>query len=133
MSAPVFTPLQWGLHPKKRQTGARLRYGKEKVVLKRNVALEKSLLPNLIGSNDDKLPDLAGTGYDHTLWDTVLLYDESYGDTIEASARLEYSTESGVLAPDSGDDRFKAHVVTWIPTLDPTIPPYTVALEVVDP
>jgi hypothetical protein len=36
-----------------------------------------------------------------------------------------------VGAPDALDERLKAYVVTWIPALDPSVPPYAVRLDVV--
>ena len=132
---PAFEPLQWSITPREGSEGASvpLIYSGEKVLLKRNVALEHSLLPNLVGSGPDKLPSLAGTGYEYSLWDTIIRYDPSYGDTVQVLADFRYSTDARVAAPDARDDRLKAYVVTWIPTLDPSIPPFAIRMDVRDP
>lgn len=110
-----------------------LTYGGEKVVLKRNVALEKILLPGLIGDfQADKLPPLAGTGYDYTLWDAIVRYDPSHGDTMQLLADLRYTTGGGLPAPDAGDERLKAYVLTWIPAMDPRQPVFSVRIDVED-
>ena len=107
-------------------------YGGEKVVLKRNVGLEKTLLPGLIGSGRGAtgLPDLAGSGYHWTAWDAIVARDEGYGDTIEARARLRYRTAASASAPDAGDSRLAAYLITWIPALPASIPPFAVRIEV---
>ncbi len=127
------TPLYFGIGPREGAPGdsVPLIYAGEKVVLKRSQALERTLLPSLIGDAPSQLPSLAGTGYGYTLWDTLLRYDAGYGDTLQLFADFRYSTESGVAAPDAQDGRLKAYVVTWIPALDPSIPPYAVRLDVV--
>ena len=107
-------------------------YGGEKIVLKRNVGLEKTLLPGLIGSGRGAtgLPDLAGSGYHWTAWDAIVARDEGYGDTIEARARLRYRTAASASAPDAGDSRLAAYLITWIPALPASIPPFAVRIEV---
>ncbi len=129
---PAFSALQWGIEPRTgdEKKSSRLKYGGEKLVLKRNVVLEKALLPNLVGETSDRLPSLIGTGYEYTLWDTIVLYDPEYGETVQALADFSYTTASNVPAPDAADDRFKVYVLTWIPTLDPSIPPYAIRLDV---
>ena len=107
-------------------------YGGEKVVLKRNVTLERQLLPGLVGPGLSQLPDLTGTGYHYTLWDTLISYDSSYGERVQAFANLRYSTGSSVVGPDADDARLKAYVLTWIPTLDPSVPPFAVRMDVVE-
>ena len=109
-------------------------YGGEKIVLKRNVALEKSLLPGLIGEayEGDKLPSLEGTGYDYTLWDTIVRHDASHGDTLQVLADVRYSTIGPVAPPDAGDERLKAYVLTWIPGMDPRHPIFAIRIDVVD-
>jgi hypothetical protein len=104
-------------------------YGDEKVVLKRNVALEKVWLPSLVGASNG-LPDLSGTGYTQTLWGTLLRYDPARGDAIQGFATLAYEAPAGTPAPDETDPRLAAHIINWIPTIDPTIPPYTLRLDV---
>ena len=108
-------------------------YGGEKIALKRNLALEKMLLPGIVGNSNDKLPPLQGTGYDYTLWDTIVSYDPEYGSTIQVFADVAYSTEADVPAPDAADERLKAYVLTWIPGMDPTQAIYTVRMDVQDP
>ena len=131
----AFTPEGWGIQPREGVEGASvpLIYGGEKVVLKRNVTLEKTLLPNLVGEDLDKLPSLSGTGYAYTLWDAIVRYDPSFGDTVTVLADFRYRTDGSVAPPDPSDDRIKAYVVTWIPDLDASVPPYTVRMDVLDP
>jgi hypothetical protein len=132
---PAFEPLQWSIAPREGSEGASvpLIYSGEKVLLKRNVALEGILLPSLVGSGPDKLPSLAGTGYEYSLWDTIIRYDPSYGDTVQVLADFRYRTDARVAPPDARDDRLKAYVVTWIPTLDPSVPPFAIRMDVRDP
>ena len=105
-------------------------YSGEKVVLKRNRSLEKQLLPAITGPGYDQLPALDGTGYAYTLWDAIIRYDPQYGDTVQAFAQLRYTTDVDVPAPDPTDERLKAYVLTWLPALDPTIPPFAVRLDI---
>jgi hypothetical protein len=130
----AFESEQWGITAREGAPGASvaLIYGGEKLTLKRNVALERAWLPTLQGSADG-LPDLSGTGYMFTLWDTVLRYDPGYGDRVQGLASLTYETGSEVLAPDPEDERNAGYVITWIPTLDPSIPPFTIRLDVRPP
>lgn len=104
-------------------------YGGNKVVLKRNVGLERTWLPDLSGAPDG-LPDLAGTGYAFTLWDAVVRYDPGHGPRVQGHGTLRYTSDPGVVAPDPADSRFAAYVITWIPMLDPTIKPFTIRLDV---
>ena len=104
-------------------------YGGEKVVLKRNVGLEKSLLGQLTGPNG--LPDLAGTGYRWTAWDSIIQRDPSHEDTVQARGHLEYTTASGVAPPDPDDPRMAAYLITWMPGLPARIPPFSVRMDVV--
>lgn len=108
-------------------------YGGETLQLKRNVALEKTLLPSLTGSGTAALPDLAGTGYRYTAWDAIVTRDPHYGDTVAGRARLRYTSAPGVAAPDDADDRFAAWWITWIPSLVAEVEPYTVRMDVVPP
>jgi hypothetical protein len=126
----AFVPLQRGVVVLEGGAGRSvpLIYGSEKIVLKRNVGLEKTLLPSLgVGA---ALPDLAGTGYQWTAWDAIVPRDAVYGDTIEAQATLHYRTAATVAAPDAGDPRLAAYVITWIPALPASVPPYAVRIDV---
>ncbi len=126
---------QFAIGPREGTTQASvpLIYGGEKVVLKRSHSLERTLLPGLLGSRSDKLPSLAGTGYDYSVWDTLVRYDPDHGDRVQAFVDFRYTTGSGVASPDPADERFKAYVVTWIPSLDPSTPPFAVRLDVRPP
>jgi len=106
-------------------------YGGETVALKRNVPLEGTWLPLLVGS-DEGLPDL-GSGWAWTLWDTVLRYDPTAGATVEGFARLDYEADASLGALDPEDPRNAAYLITWIPTLDAEVPPFAVRLDVVPP
>lgn len=130
----AFSALSWGIRPQEGSETAAVHmvYGGEKVVLKRNFALEKTLLPNLVGPSWDQLPSLDDTSYGYTMWDTILLYDPKYGDTVQGFADFSYTTDAGVAAPDASDGRFKAYLITWIPELDPTVPPFTVRMDVIE-
>jgi len=103
-------------------------YGGEKVVLKRNVGLEKSLIGQLVGPNG--LPDLGGSGYRWTAWDTIIQRDPAHEDTVQARGHLEYTTPSSVTAPDPADPRMAAYLITWIPGLPASIPPFCVRMDV---
>jgi hypothetical protein len=132
----AFTPIDSAIVP---QTGspsapAPLLYGGEQIVLKRDVGLEKSLLPGLVGDpSQGKLPSLARTGYGYTLWDTIVEYDASHGPTLQAWASFHYATSAAVSAPVASDNRMKAYLITWIPTLNSNIPPYAVRMAVSAP
>lgn len=130
----AFESDQWGIKAREGAPGSSvaLIYGGEKLTLKRNVALERSWLPVLEGTPDG-LPDLSGTGYKFTLWDTVLRYDPGYGDRVQGLASLTYETGAEVVAPDPEDQRNAGYVITWIPTLDPSVPPFTIRLDVRPP
>jgi hypothetical protein len=108
-------------------------YGGEKVVLKRNVGLEKTFVHGLLAGSSGAagLPDLAGTGYHWTAWDAIFPRDASYGDGVRASATLRFRAPAAVAAPDPSDPRFAAYVVTWIPALPATVPPYAVRIDVI--
>jgi hypothetical protein len=134
--AAAFTPLDSAIVP---QVGTQtasvpLVYRGEQIALKRNVGLEKSLLPELVGDpTQGKLPSLAGTGYAYTLWDTIVQYDPGYGPTIQAWASFHYATDTTVSAPVASDPRMKAYLITWIPTLNSNIPPYAVRMALQAP
>lgn len=107
-------------------------YGGEKVVLKRNVGLEKGLLPQLLGEGDGRLPSLAGTGYRWTVWDTIVERDAGFGDVVQARAVLRYATAPDVAPPPAHDERLAAYLITWIPQLSASVPPYAVRMDVVE-
>jgi hypothetical protein len=102
------------------------------VTLKRNGPLEKSWLPVLVGARDG-LPDLAGSGYEWTLWDTIVRYDASAGSSLQGFATLRYRAGRSVIAPDPEDPRNAAYVITWIPALGTAVPPFTLRLDVAAP
>jgi hypothetical protein len=132
---PAFETKSRGIVPREgtEQASVPLIYGGEKVVLKRAVILEKTLLPGLIGSKPDVLPSLAGTGYGYTLWQTLIRYDSSYGDTVQVFADVPYSTDVDVAPPDASDERLKAYVITWIPQLDASLPPFAIRMDIAPP
>jgi hypothetical protein len=107
-------------------------YAGEKVTLKRNATLEASWLPLLVGARDG-LPDLGGSGYEWTLWDTIVRYDASVGPTLQGFATLRYAADSSLAAPDPEDSRNAAYVITWIPALGASVPPFTLRLDVAAP
>jgi hypothetical protein len=128
----LFRPLQRGVRVEEGAAGRAvpLVYGGEKIVLKRNVGIEKTLLPGLVGSQAGGLPDLAGSGYRWTAWDAIVPRDPSYGEVIQARATLRYETPLEVAPPDPADARLAAYLVTWIPSLPATVPPYAVRIDV---
>jgi hypothetical protein len=107
-------------------------YAGEKVTLKRNAPLEAGWLPILVGSSEG-LPDLAGSGYEWTLWDTIVRYDASAGATLQGFATLRYAADPALSAPDPEDPRNAAYVITWIPALDASVLPFTLRLDVIAP
>ncbi len=106
-------------------------YGGEKVVLKRNVGIEKSLLGQVTGPGG--LPDLTGSGYRWTAWDTIVERDPDHTDTVTASGHLDYTTDSGVRPPDPDDPRMAAYLITWVPELPASVPPFGVRMDVAPP
>jgi hypothetical protein len=129
----IFRPRQFGIDVREGTPANSVAfvYGGEKLVLKRNVGLERTWLPDLVGSGD--VPDLSGTGYAFTLWDTVVRYDSGHGPRVQGHGTLQYTTDANVTAPDASDPRFAAYVITWIPTLDPSIPPFGIRVDVQAP
>lgn len=105
-------------------------YGGEKIVLKRNIGLEKTFLPGLVGSGAGQLPDLAGSGYRWTAWDTIVRRDDQYGEQVTARAVLRFSAAPGLTAPDASDPRLAAYLITWIPSLPANVAPFAVRLDV---
>ena len=131
----AFRPLHWGITVREGTEAASVPfiYSGEKVVLKRNRSLEKQLLPAITGPGYDQLPVLDGTGYAYTLWDAIIRYDPLYGDTVQAFAQLRYTTDRDVSGPDPSDERLKVYILTWLPALDPSIPPFAVRMDVEEP
>ena len=131
----AFKPQHWGITPREGAPGSSvpLIYAGEKVVLKRSRVLERTLLPALVGSDSDQLPSLAGTGYGYRIWQAIIRYDPGYGDTVQVFADFRYTTGPDVARPDGRDERLKAYVVTWIPALDPSIPPFAIRMDIRDP
>jgi hypothetical protein len=133
----AFTPLEWAITPREGKEGASVPfiYAGEKVTLKRNSALERSLLPGLVedGGAPDRLPSLAGTGYGYTVWDALIRYDAGYGDTISGWGSFRYSTDVSVAPPDAESDALKAYLITWIPSFDPGIKPFAIRMDVISP
>ncbi|MGI9432347.1 MAG: hypothetical protein ACR2PQ_09045 [Myxococcota bacterium] len=129
-----FAAQQWGISVREgaQESSVPFVYGGEKVTLKRNIGLEKLWLPSLVGSPEG-LPDLSGTGYVLTLWDAILRYDSGRGPYLQAVADFAYTTPAGVAAPDPDDDVFAGYLITWIPTLAPSVAPYTIRLDVQPP
>ncbi len=109
-------------------------YGGREVVLRRNLGLERSLLPGLVGgtASEGRLPSLAGSGYRYTAWDAVIARDPDHGAVVQGSASLRYQVPGRIPGPDADDERLAAYVVTWIPTLSAEIAPYAVRLDVRD-
>jgi hypothetical protein len=132
---PAFETESRGIVPREgnEQASVPLIYGGEKVVLKRAAFLEKALLPGLIGSEPDMLPSLEGTGYAYTMWQTLIRYDAGYGDTVQVFADVPYSTDVDVAPPDAKDERLKAYVITWIPELDASLPPFAIRMDIEPP
>ena len=137
---PVDTSGRWAFQSKRRAIVPRegvegasvpLIYGGEKIRLKRDITLEKTLLPGLIGGSSDQIPDLAGSGYNYTLWSTIVRYDASYGDTVQIFADVPFSTDDSVAPPDAADDRLKAYVITWIPEMDSAVSPFAIRMDIV--
>jgi hypothetical protein len=124
------TASDWRIYPR---TGLSSRskplvYGGETVVLKRNVPLESSWLPLLVGAPEG-LPDLSRSGYVWTLWDSIVRYDAAAGATLEAYGTFRYSADLRAVAPNAGNPDNAAYVITWIPTLG--VPPFAIRLDVV--
>lgn len=132
----AFEALQPGvaLHEGTEQRSAPLIYGGRELVLKRNVALERTLLPGLVATEagEGKLPSLAGTGYRYTCWDAIVAHDADFGDTLKGWGSLRYGTEGRIAPPDAEDDRLSAYLVTWIPTLTSEIAPFALRMDVRD-
>jgi hypothetical protein len=104
-------------------------YSGERVRLKRNQPLEASWLPILVGAPQG-LPDLAGTGYRWTLWDTIIRYDEQASRMLEGFGVLAYTADASVTAPDAADPRNAVYLVSWIPSLDASIAPLALRIDV---
>jgi hypothetical protein len=121
-----------GVREGSRRSSAAAVYAGEKVSLKRNAPLEASWLPVLVGAPEG-LPDLSGSGYAWTLWDTIVRYDASAGSTVQGFATLRFAADPSLEAPDPEDPRSAAYVITWIPALGASVPPFTLRLDVAAP
>jgi hypothetical protein len=128
-----FDSGQWRITPREGQAGASVPvvYAGERVALKRNTPLESSWLPLLVGAPDG-LPDLSDGGYAWTFWDALLRYDPEAGDTVQGFGSFRYAADPSVPLPDPGDPRQAAFLISWIPTLDAAVPPFTLRLDVTE-
>jgi hypothetical protein len=104
-------------------------YAGERLRLKRNLPLESTWLPALAGAADG-LPDLSGSGYVWTIWDTIVRYDENAGAMVGGFGTLAFEADASVAAPEPGDPALAAYLITWVPALDSSVPPYTIRLNV---
>lgn len=131
----AFRTRSLGIRPREgtESSSVPLIYGGEKIVLKRNITLEKALLPGIVGADFGKLPSLAGTGYDYTLWDTIVRHDAGFGDIVHVFADVPYLADPAVSPPDGADERLKAYILTWIPGMDPSQPIFSIRIDVEDP
>jgi hypothetical protein len=121
----------WRIQPKVSSTDpAPIVYGGETLVLKRNVPLEQSWLPLLVGAPGG-LPDLSRTGYAWTFFDAIVRYDPAAGATVQAYGTFRYRSDARVVAPDAENPDNAAHLITWIPTLE-AVPPFAIRLDVVN-
>jgi hypothetical protein len=105
-------------------------YDGEKIVLRRNVPLEQSWLPLLVGAPSG-LPDLSRTGYAWTFWDAIVRYDPAAGATVRAYGTFRYRADARAVAPDAEDPDNAAYLITWIPTLE-AVPPFAIRLDVME-
>jgi hypothetical protein len=104
-------------------------YAGERLRLKRNLPLETTWLPALAGAPDG-LPDLSGSGYVWTIWDTIVRYDANAGAMVGGFGTLLFEADASLAAPDPGDPALAAYLITWVPALAASVPPYTIRLEV---
>jgi hypothetical protein len=104
-------------------------YAGERLRLKRNLPLESTWLPALAGATDG-LPDLAGTGWSWTLWDTIVRYDASAGEMVGGFGTLAFEADASLPALDPEDPANAAYLITWVPALDASVPPYTIRLDI---
>ncbi|HVH06387.1 MAG TPA: hypothetical protein VNE71_10350 [Myxococcota bacterium] len=107
-------------------------YAGERLRLKRNLPLETTWLPALAGASDG-LPDLSGTGWSWTLWDTIVRYDPSAGAMVGGFGTLAFEADAATPALDPEDPANAAYLITWVPALDAAVPPYTIRLDVGSP
>jgi hypothetical protein len=120
----------WRIEPKvSGASAATLVYDGAPIVLKRNVPLESAWLPLLVGAPGG-LPDLSGSGYAWTFFDTIVRYDPSAGATVQAHGTFTYQVDPRVGAPDPANPDHAAYVITWIPTLE-AVAPFAIRLDVV--
>lgn len=124
----------WRLRAREGRRGASApaRYAGERIRLKRNRALEASWLPRLAGARDG-LPDLSGSGYAWTLWDTIVRYDAGAGPELAGFTSLAYTTDRRTPVPQAGDPRSAAYLISWVPSLGPAVAPYTLRIDASEP
>jgi hypothetical protein len=130
---PAFESRQYGITPREgtEDSSVPLIYGGEKVTLKRNVALEKTVLPGLVGDPaQGRLPSLAGTGYEYTLWDTIVAFDESFGPRLQGFGTFSYVTDAKVAPPDDRNPALAAYLITWIPSFRADVRPFALRIDV---
>ncbi len=110
-------------------------YGGEEIRLQRNVSLENAWLAEIAGGapGEARLPALDGTGYRWTLWDTIVQYDPGHGSAVEGRAEFRYVADWRISEPDPHDERLAAYVITWIPSLPASVPPFAVRIDAVAP
>jgi hypothetical protein len=133
---PAFETRQHAITPREGTEDASvpLIYGGEKVTLKRNVSLEKTFLPGLVGDPaKGRLPSLAGTGYAYTLWDTIVAFDEGFGARVQGWGSFRYDTNAKVPPPDPADPALAAYLITWIPSLRADVRPFALRIDVRPP
>lgn len=129
-----FRSNRWRLRVREGRRGASApaRYAGERITLKRNEALEASWLPRLAGKRDG-LPDLSGSGYVWTLWDTIVRYDAGAGRELAGFARLAYTADRRTQMPRPGDPRSAAYLISWVPSLGAAVAPYTLRIDAAPP
>jgi hypothetical protein len=116
----------------RRRASASALYAGERVTLKRNRALEASWLPTLAGAREG-LPDLDGSGWVWTLWDTIVRYDAGAGRRLAGFASLAFAADPGTPEPRPGDPRSAAYLISWMPSLGAAVAPYTLRLDAAAP
>lgn len=132
---PLWRPLTRAMRPRVSldPDAPPVLYRGSPVRFRRNVALEKTWLPELVGTDEGQLPALSGTGYQWTLWDTLLLHDPEHGDEVAGSLQFYYETPKSVAGPDASDQRLGVYLVSWIPKLTHEIAPLAIRASLSPP